>query len=108
MKKFKYIIFGFVFCIIASLIYYLQKYYTESKLIFEANQFIFYIIFVSVVILCFGYLIFQNYILYKKINQLKEELTSCKYSILESVDNQTSVSLKTYKMLKNEVEKRNE
>ena len=108
MKKIKYIIFGFVFCIVASLIYYLQKYYTESKLIFEANQFIFYIGFVSIVVICFSYLIFQNYILSKKINQLKEELNSCKYSILESVDNQTSVSLKTYKMLKNEVEKRNE
>jgi len=62
---------GIIVCL--SLIYFGVKYYAESKLIFEQNQFAFYLIFVLLVIWVFGYMVYQNRQL-KKSNMVITDL----------------------------------
>lgn len=104
----------FIIGVISSLLYYLKKYYVETNLIFNENQFGFYLVFVIIVIACFAYLIWQNHKqnehiknLSAQLIELSDKLSSCHYSTLEAIDNATEVALDNHKMLKDGMDKHN-
>lgn len=111
----------FIIGVISSLLYYLEKYYVETNLIFNENQFGFYLVFVIVVIACFAYLIWQNHKqnehmknqnvqienLSAQIVELSEQLSSCYDGTFEAIVNATSITLANHKMLKDGMDKHN-
>ena len=107
-KKFTFrFVVTFIILSIGSLLYYLKKYYIETKLVFDNNQFLFYLGFVIVVVACFSYCIVQIIhsnkkitVLSGKLSELQNLLTSYHYSTLEAIDNTTEVVLDTHNMLK--------
>lgn len=104
----------FIIGVISSLLYYLEKYYVETNLIFNENQFGFYLVFVIIVITCFAYLIWQNHKqnehiknLSAQIVELSEQLSSCYDGTFEAIVNATSITLANHKMLKDGMDKHN-
>lgn len=90
------------FCIVSVfLVYFALKYYSESRLVFEQNSFVLFLIFALLVLWGFAYLIYETIQNKRKTEKLQENDVVMKDMLQIIIDNQCLSDAKLEKYNRN-------